>query len=91
MKFTLSGQYIRQLFHRLGTRMRAWRAGRTAPFVAPTYLHFPVPYAASIHRDVTPNGVRVYSLCGECGSRMNASATLCEECAQKRSRPARPY
>ncbi|HMA24431.1 MAG TPA: hypothetical protein VKP00_10565 [Gemmatimonadaceae bacterium] len=43
-----------------------------------------------IHRDVTPNGVRVYSLCATCGARLHASATLCEECAQKRSRPARP-
>ena len=33
-------------------------------------------------RDVTPNGVRVYSLCGGCGARLECSATLCEECAQ---------
>ncbi|HEY4217360.1 MAG TPA: hypothetical protein VGM67_09485 [Gemmatimonadaceae bacterium] len=45
--------------------------------------------APAIHRDVTPHGVRVYSLCGCCGARMNASATLCEGCAQKK-RPAQP-
>jgi hypothetical protein len=48
-------------------------------------------YAAPIHREVTANGVRVFSLCGSCGARLNASATLCEECAQKRSGQARPY
>ncbi len=48
-------------------------------------------YSAAIYRDVTPNGVRVFSLCGGCGARLNASATLCDECAQKRSRPARPF
>jgi hypothetical protein len=87
-----SGQSVRQLLYRISARVRAWRERKAAhPFVAPTYLHFPPPYAASIHRDVTPNGVRVYSLCSDCGSRLTASATLCDECAQKRSRPARPY
>ena len=89
---TFSGQNLRQLFIRIGARYRAWRERRVArPFITPLYLHFPPALTASIHRDVTPNGVRVYSLCGDCGSRLNASATLCEECAQKRSRPARPY
>lgn len=90
---TFSRQYFRQLFNRIADRMRAWSTKRkaTRPLIAPTYLHFPAPYAASIHRDVTPAGVRVYSLCGDCGSRLNASATLCEECAQKRSRSARPH
>jgi hypothetical protein len=89
---TFSSQYIRQIFTRLSARVREWRARRAAhPFVTPLYLHFPPAYNASIHRDVTPNGVRVYSLCSDCGSRLNASATLCDECAQKRSRPARPY
>ena len=40
----------------------------------------------AIHRDVTPSGVRVYSLCGSCGTRLETSATLCEDCAQRRSR-----
>lgn len=58
----------------------------------PTAAFFHIPTcAAPIHRDVTPNGVRVYSLCGDCGTQLQASATLCDECAQKRSRPARPY
>jgi len=49
-------------------------------------------HMATIHREVTPNGVRVFSLCGCCGASLQASATLCEECAQKRSKPpARPY
>jgi predicted amidophosphoribosyltransferase len=41
---------------------------------------------SAIHRDVTSSGVRVYSLCGSCGARLEASATLCEDCAQRRSR-----
>ena len=49
-----------------------------------------VSYVAPIHREVTAAGVRVFSLCGGCGARLNASATLCDECAAKRSRPARP-
>ena len=81
-----------QLFHRIVERFRAWRERRRAvrPFVTPLYLNIP-HYSAAIHRDVTPNGVRVYSLCGDCGVRLQASATLCEECAQKRSRAPRPY
>jgi hypothetical protein len=84
-------QYPVQLFRRLIDRIRAWRARDQArlPFVKPYALTFP-SYGPQIHRDVTPHGVIVYSLCGECGSRLHASATLCEECAQKR-RPARPY
>jgi hypothetical protein len=56
-------------------------------------LLFPqfAPQLHQLHRDVTPHGVRFYSLCGDCGARLNASATLCDECAQKRSRSARPY
>jgi hypothetical protein len=80
-----------QLFRRLVERFQAWRARRRAthPLITPLYLNIP-QYSAAIHRDVTPNGVRVYSLCCECGARLQASATLCDECAQKR-RPARPY
>lgn len=37
---------------------------------------------APIYRDVTVHGVRVYSLCGGCGARLERSATLCEECAR---------
>lgn len=64
-------------------RFRAWRAwetgrrrGRT---VEPSLV---LSFAPAIYRDVTPAGVRVYSLCGSCGARLQCSATLCEECAQ---------
>ena len=50
-----------------------------------------VTYLAPIYREVTRDSVRVFSLCGCCGARLQASATLCEECAQKQSRPARPF
>lgn len=81
-----------QFFQRLVGRFREWRERRRVArrFITPLYLGVP-HYAAPIHREVTPNGVRVYSLCGDCGARLQASATLCDECAQKRSRPARPY
>jgi hypothetical protein len=36
-------------------------------------------------RDVSPYGVRVYSLCGSCGAHLAASATLCEACARRRT------
>jgi hypothetical protein len=54
-----------------------------------TLMPFP-SFNATIFREVTPHGVRVFSLCASCGTRLDASATLCEECAHKRSRPARP-
>jgi predicted amidophosphoribosyltransferase len=40
-----------------------------------------------ILRDVSRNGVRVYSLCGSCGAQLAASATLCDACARSRSAP----
>jgi len=43
--------------------------------------------ARPILREVTPNGVRVYSLCGQCGAQLSASATLCDACARSRSLP----
>lgn len=75
---------IRQLF----ARFAAWRAERRAPSV--TALPLIVP-PLTLHRDVTPTGIRVYSICGSCGARLDASATLCEECAQRRSRSAPPF
>jgi len=76
-------------FQRLIARVRAWQANRRVPrlIVHPLALGFTPP----IHRDVSANGVRFYSVCVSCGSRLNASATLCEDCAQKKSRQARPY
>jgi hypothetical protein len=79
----------RQLVRRLLARVKAWKLYRRAPqpVVAPMFNF--ASFGSGIHRDVTPNGVRVYCLCGCCGARLNASATLCDECAQKK-RPARP-
>jgi predicted amidophosphoribosyltransferase len=51
-------------------------------------LPFLVTIERPIHREVTSHGVRVYSLCGSCGAQLAASATLCESCAQRRSRSA---
>ena len=86
------GQFPVPFLRRIVARFRAWKSQRQAraTFITPLYLHMPT-YSAAIHRDVTPNGVRVYSLCCGCGAQLQASATLCEECAQKRSRQARPY
>jgi hypothetical protein len=61
-------------------RIRAWWSRNRAEKV--TRPSLPLSFGASIHRDVTRNGVRFYSLCGACGARMDCSATLCEECAQ---------
>ena len=44
----------------------------------------------AILRDVTPNGVRVYSLCGCCGVPLSASATLCDVCARARRASSTP-
>jgi ribosomal protein L40E len=88
---SFSAQFPAQFFRRIVARFRAWKERRRSPQIpSATLFHIPT-YVAGIHREVTPNGVRVYSLCGDCGAQLNASATLCEECAQKRSRPARPY
>jgi hypothetical protein len=80
-----------QLIHRLVDRVRRWRDARRAarPPLTSLFLNMHA-YTPAIHRDVTSTGVHVYSLCGDCGARLRASATLCEDCAQKRSRPARP-
>ena len=84
----LSAQFVR----RIVAQFRALKERRRPTASIATAAFFQVPtYTAPIHREVTPNGVRVYSLCGACGTQLQASATLCDECAQKRSRPARPY
>lgn len=86
--------FLWRLFHRIIERIRAWRIERRVPRppLIPLDLSAQIyPSSASIHRDVTPNGVRVYSLCASCGARLQASATLCQECAQRKSRPARPH
>lgn len=68
-------RYIRSIV----ARFRAWQMRRKGITEGPSLL---LSFGPSIHRDVTPNGVRVYSLCGGCGARLECSATLCEECAQ---------
>ena len=74
-------RYVRRIWDRL----IAWRRSRNAP--PPVKL--PVPDflggLPSLSREVTSNGVRFYSLCGTCGERMESSATLCDECARKRT------
>ncbi len=71
-------QYLRSIM----ARFRAWRMSRQSGATqGPSLLSFGT-FGTVIYRDVTPNGVRVYSLCGGCGARLECSATLCEECAQ---------
>jgi len=69
------------LFRRLMTTLRSWRIWRRAS--APATLV--VPLSGPIFREVTSSGVRVYSLCGGCGARLESSATLCGACAKRRS------
>jgi hypothetical protein len=69
-------QFLRSIM----ARLRAWKAGRTLATSMDASLI--LPYGPTIYRDITPSGVRVYSLCGGCGARLQCSATLCEECAQ---------
>ena len=75
-------RYLRSIM----ARFRAWRLGKRAGNVAGPSL--PLSFGASIHRDVTPHGVKFYSLCGGCGARLDCSATLCEECARGPHRSA---
>ena len=71
-------RYLRSLM----ARLRAWRMKRRFGKVAGAVPSLLMSFGPSIYRDVTPTGVRVYSLCGGCGARLECSATLCEECAQ---------
>jgi len=75
-----------QLLRQFIARIQAWRAARRALRITTTDVLPLIALQAAIHREVTPAGVRVYSLCGSCGARLEASATLCEDCAQRRSR-----
>lgn len=70
-----------QLLRQLMMRLRSWRAWRR--FDASQQLM--VPHQGPIFREVTSTGVRVYSLCGSCGARLESSATLCGACAKRRS------
>jgi hypothetical protein len=61
-------------------RVRAWLRGENpVSSITPMLV---LSLAPTIHRDVTPHGVRVYSVCGGCGARLECSATLCEGCAR---------
>jgi hypothetical protein len=76
-------------FRRIFARFRSWQADRrrVRRWIVPQFVSFAPP----IHREVTANGVRVFSLCATCGVRLQASATLCEDCAQKKSRHTGPF
>lgn len=69
--------FLRQLLN----RFRAWRAARQVSGTIPLVI----PAAHPIFREVSSSGVRVFSLCGSCGARLEMSATLCNACAQRRS------
>lgn len=79
---------LRELFRRF--RSHLWRVlGVTAPASAEEPTAWLVYGDRPILRDVSVHGVRVYSLCGCCGARLSASATLCDACARGRS-PSAP-
>jgi len=76
-------QSLRVLF----ARLKQWRIARQHR--RPTFVSgmpILVPFQPAIVREVSAHGVRVISLCAVCGSRLETSATLCEDCAQKQSR-----
>ena len=73
-----------QFVRRLWNRWLAWRASRKAPDQPRIVPDFSIGLP-SIARDVSSQGVRFFSLCGTCGERMESSATLCEDCARKRT------
>jgi hypothetical protein len=79
-------QSLRQWISRVRS-WRVWRSLRRAPSAPPVALAFDIPLSRPILREVTPHGVRVYSLCGSCGAHLAASATLCDACARSRSAP----
>jgi hypothetical protein len=76
MHFRQVMKYLRTIL----SRIRAWWTRRTSG--AGAQLSLALTFGPPIYRDVTPRGVRVYSLCGGCGARLECSATLCQECAQ---------
>jgi hypothetical protein len=69
--------FLRQILE----RYRAWRSSRQVSAAIPLII----PSSQPLFRDVSSTGVRVYSLCGSCGARLEMSATLCNACAQRRS------
>ncbi|MEO5567973.1 MAG: hypothetical protein ABIR92_05750 [Gemmatimonadaceae bacterium] len=73
-----------QFVLRVWNRLLMWRESRKAPIMPVVVPDFSA-CIPTISRDVSSHGVRFYSLCGTCGDRMGSSATLCDECARKRS------
>ena len=69
-------RYLRSIL----ARFRAWQFKRFYRLPAESTLLLSI--GPGIHRDVTRNGVRVYSVCGSCGARLECSATLCDVCAR---------
>jgi hypothetical protein len=81
-------QSLREFISRVRS-WAGWRRFRRAPASSRAgTLPFLVTMERPILREVTSQGVRVYSLCGSCGAQLAASATLCESCARRRSRSA---
>jgi hypothetical protein len=79
-------QSLRELISRV-REWRLWRALRRPPVAPSAALPLYFSVTRPILRDVSRNGVRVYSLCGSCGAQLAASATLCDACARSRSAP----
>jgi hypothetical protein len=68
-----------QLLRELMMRVRSWRGWLSRRH----HQALVVPQYGPIFREVTSTGVRVYSLCGSCGARLESSATLCGACAKR--------
>jgi hypothetical protein len=74
-----------QILRQWINRFRGWMMRRGVERHPRPDFKFVVPLGGAILRDVSPAGVRVYSLCGSCGARLEVSATLCGACAARRS------
>lgn len=76
--------YLHRFFARLWGGEYDRRAARdvVVPLIIPSVL---------LHREVSTEGVRFYGVCGTCGSHLEASATLCDGCAQGHSRSTPPF
>jgi hypothetical protein len=77
-------RYLRSL-RQFWLRFIDWRLRRHAP-AATAFVPDFIAIEPTLSRDVSRKGIRFYSLCAACGCRLAASATLCEECAHRRSR-----
>jgi hypothetical protein len=77
-------KYLHSL-RRLWLRLLDWRRWGQAPTPAP-FVPDIVAIEPTLARDVSRSGVRFFALCAACGCRLQSSATLCEDCAHRRSR-----